>query len=404
VSDPVDLDALVSRIHDAPLQLVLAITGGGSGAIAKLLTRPGGSRVLLEALVPYSAAALVDFLQATPEQFCSAHTARLMAMAAYQRAMRLAGPVAASVPTTNETLADGGRRFIGVGCTASLASDRPKRGDHRIHVACQTADATSEFSLVLGKGRRSRKEEEDVASTIILNALAQAADLAEQTETGAQSDEPLQVRRVAAEPPWQELLHGGRRQVCAGRVPIIPTGRRRLIFPGAFNPLHEGHRQMAQIASQRLELPTEFEISIHNVDKPPLDYLEMQSRAAQFGDEATVWFTRAATFDEKSRLFPDATFVVGADTIARIAEPAYYGDSERAMLSAVERMTQRGARFLVFGRKAASDDELDGMDSRPEFQTLASLELPSALSAICEEVSETEFRTDISSTQLRHHS
>ena len=66
--------------------MVLAITGGGSGAIADLLEVPGGSRTVLEAVVPYSAAALVEFLRGKPEQFCSARTARAMAMAAFQRA------------------------------------------------------------------------------------------------------------------------------------------------------------------------------------------------------------------------------------------------------------------------------------------------------------------------------
>ena len=56
----VDAATLVARIHAAPIRLVLAITGGGSRAIAELLEVPGGSRTLLEAVVPYSSAALED--------------------------------------------------------------------------------------------------------------------------------------------------------------------------------------------------------------------------------------------------------------------------------------------------------------------------------------------------------
>src|SRR4029077_12143673 len=88
----VDIASLVGQIHAAPIRLVVAITGGGSRAIAELLEVPGGSRTLLEAVVPYSAAALSGWLGAEPEQFCSAHTARLMAMAAYRRAQSLAAP------------------------------------------------------------------------------------------------------------------------------------------------------------------------------------------------------------------------------------------------------------------------------------------------------------------------
>src|SRR5688500_7724547 len=139
----VELDELIERIHGVPLQLVIAITGGGSRAIAELLERPGGSRVLLEAIVPYSSAALVDFLQTSPEQFCTGATARLMAMAAYERARRLQPDAARAT------------ELVGIGCTASLASDRLKRGEHRIRVASQLHDTTAEYSLVLTKGCRT---------------------------------------------------------------------------------------------------------------------------------------------------------------------------------------------------------------------------------------------------------
>ena len=53
----------------APMQAVLALTGGGSRAIAELLEVPGGSRTLLEALVPYSEASIANLLGSRPEQF-----------------------------------------------------------------------------------------------------------------------------------------------------------------------------------------------------------------------------------------------------------------------------------------------------------------------------------------------
>src|SRR5437870_9427160 len=114
------LKAIVERVHAFGRRVVLAVTGGGSGVIAELLRVPGGSRTLVEAIVPYGPDALIDFLGREPEQACSTETAIALARRALARASRRSGP---------------GARLVGVGVTASLVTDRPKRGEHRCHIA-----------------------------------------------------------------------------------------------------------------------------------------------------------------------------------------------------------------------------------------------------------------------------
>src|SRR5205823_7907670 len=80
---------LIEQIHKSGRQLVLAVTGGGSGAISALLQVPGASASVLEAIVPYAATALADWLGGRPDQYCSERTARAMAMAAVERARQL---------------------------------------------------------------------------------------------------------------------------------------------------------------------------------------------------------------------------------------------------------------------------------------------------------------------------
>ena len=125
-------DSLVAAIHAQPVRLAIVATGGGSQAIADLLAVPGGSRTILEAVVPYAEGALDEYLRGRPEHFCCERTARLMAMAAYQRACQLS--------------ADSTATIVGIGATASLVSDRPKRGPHRLHVAAQTIRSTHSVS------------------------------------------------------------------------------------------------------------------------------------------------------------------------------------------------------------------------------------------------------------------
>jgi hypothetical protein len=147
---------------------------------------------------------------------------------------------------------------------------------------------------------------------------------------------------------------------------------------------------MAEIAAEIAGRPAEVEISILNVDKPALDYLEIERRLAQFPPEQNVWLTRTATFDAKSRLFPGAVFVVGVDTLRRIADPRYYGDDRAAMLRAIEQIAARGCRFLVFGRSVESS-----------FVCLPHLDLPEELRNLCSDVPPERFREDVSSTALR---
>jgi len=368
----------------------MATTGGGSEAISALLIVPGGSRTVLEAVVPYSAAALEAWLGTRPEQFCHESTARLMAMAAYQRAVGYAQTHI------------GHRLIAGVACTASLASDRPKHGAHRVHVAAQTADFTAVASLELVKGARDRRHEELVAARLLLNMVARACNLADRLPLELQVAEHVVDDATIAPPAWRRLFVGHADSVLADdsrRVPCghqetktatTPAAHHRVIFPGAFHPLHDGHRQMARIAAVRSGVPVEWELSITNVDKPPLDFHEIRLRSEQFASEMPLWLTRAATFVEKARIFPGATFMVGADTITRIAEPRYYHDDGQACQEAIATIAGAGCRFLVFGRKTP-----DG------FESLSDLTLPPALRQICDEVSASEFRADISSTELR---
>jgi hypothetical protein len=104
-----------------------------------------------------------------------------------------------------------------------------------------------------------------------------------------------------------------------------------------------------------------------------------------------VLLTRAPTFLEKCRRFPNVTFVVGADTVVRIGERRYY-TSAIACDEALADIVKAQCRFLVFGRMS---------DSNSQFMTLETLSLPGALRTICDEITEKEFRIDLSSTALR---
>jgi nicotinamide mononucleotide (NMN) deamidase PncC len=370
---------MIAEVQASGRQAVLAITGGGTGAIAELLRVPGGSRLLLEAIVPYDARSLAEFLGVAPEQACSAETAVAMAERARGRAAALARTEA--VP-------------IGLGATASLVSDRPKQGEHRCHIAVATDAGTDLTSIVLDKGRRDRPAEEDLVARAIVLCLARGCGVAAPSPEAVLGPGEIFTRRsLPSSSPIDQLLSG-----TIARVTVCPDGQLAssaptpsAVLPGSFNPRHGGHVGLAQTAAQILGTPVHFELSVLNVDKPALTAGEVRRRLAQFAWQATVELTRAPTFLEKSRLFRDVTFVIGADTAERLVAARYYGGSEAQMYAALEEMAGRGARFLVAVRR----------DAAGRVRSLADAVIPARFAGLFTQIPENSFRVDASSTELR---
>ncbi len=414
---------LIERIHAALQQAVIVVTGGGAMAISDLLSIPGGSRTLLEAVVPYSASAVTAWLGKRPDHFCSEEAALAMAAVAFERAKKLA----ANDDATNARAA-----LIGLSCTASLASDRPKKGEHRAHVAIQTESESRTWSLVLTKDARSRLAEEQLVGHMVLCALAQVSRLDAIPALELLPGEKVSEDHAQADSLLIELLAGQRKvvwslpvgvdreptpirgdQVSSNRCPpparpvnseirnpkseISPVlspelsmfARPKGLLCGSFHPLHFGHEQLRAAAEPQLGGPVYYEMSIRNVDKPPLDFLSIGRRRAQFTSQPLA-LTAAPTFAEKAAALPGAVFVVGVDTAERIVNCRYYQGSDPALREALAQIRSAGCRFLVAGRQAGD-----------RFETLTDVAIPAEFSDLFAPISPGEFRADVSSTELR---
>jgi hypothetical protein len=370
---------LISASHASGRKAALAITGGGSGAIGELLRIPGGSRLLIEAQVPYDEQALAAFLGVAPAQACSADTAIALAQAARARAARL-------VPA--------GADLVGLGATAALVSDRPRRGEHRFHIAFADAAGIAHCTGVLAKGRRDRAAEEDLVARAIVLWLARACGVAAPSPKSLfDADEPYAETVVASADAIDHLLVGTH-----NRVTVQPDGEVTLsapqpsvLFPGSFNPMHDGHVLLARAAEELKQQPLAFEISVTNVDKPPLAGETVRHRLRQFAWKSPVELTRAPTFLEKSRLFPRTTFVVGADTAERLFGAKYYDGDEARMRDALDEIANAGGSFLVAVR----------IDAAGRLRALKDIPVPRRYTDLFTEIPEHRFRLDTSSSELR---
>jgi nicotinic acid mononucleotide adenylyltransferase len=374
-----DLVKLVESMHATAPMVVYEFAGAGAQALAWLHSVGGSSRTLLEATDRYAASAVTDALGFEPEPFTSAQVARAMATKAFLRACYLADPAA---------------NVGGIGLTATIATDRKKRGDHRCWLAVCDASGVTTYALTLSKGARTRPEEEQLVSLLTLSAMAQFCGLSDLPVLPLLSQEELVeefeavglLERLVAEEFGLITVWPDGRMVPAEFLPTIA------ILSGAFNPFHEGHRQLAEVASRILKQEVYYELPLVNADKGFIATNEARRRIAQFAHVSPLILTAVPLFRQKARLFPHSVFVTGVDTVRRLIQPRFYHNDAQEMLGSFREIRTAGCRFLVPGRL-----------ENEQFFTLQDIQLPFGYQELFEEIPEVDFRVDISSTALRQN-
>jgi hypothetical protein len=316
------------------------------------------------------------FLGFEPEQSASAQTAKDMAKAAFRKA---------------KAQLEDDSPPVGLACAATIATDRPKRGEHRAYVSAWDQQGNTLYSLNLHKGLRDRAGEEKLVSRLLVYALMLLSGLDSDLELELTPRDNLEIERTEHPAPLEQLVLGDAAWVVVRAGKMIVEGEAPgTLLPGSFSPLHQGHHGLAQTAAKISGSEVGFELSVTNVDKPDLEESEILKRLAQFTAGETAVLTRAETFFKKARLFPGRTFVVGWDTAIRLVAQRYYGDDRDAMMMALAEMLAAGTRFLVAGR-----------EDQGAFKTLSDVPIPEGLEGLFQGIPEGQFREDISSTQLR---
>lgn len=341
---------LADKIHNSGLKFVVAVTGGGTDVFGNLLRNGGGSASLLEAVIPYNQDSFRDFVGGKPEKFVSAEAARDLAMASFQRGLKLCG----ETPFGD---------VIGIGATSSLKKNLERSGrTHHAFVAMQTFQETRTWSLMFDESR-TREEEEGKTADLILAAMIYASGQHIDWNHFYSGDAFLAEGMIYQNKKVSGLLtgHSKKYRHCLQDMEKMSGV---LIMPGSFNPPHPGHLEMARVASQLHNGPVNFEISVRNVDKTMLNFQEIKKRIeyleqiSEPGIHDSVYVTDAPLFTDKAKLFPGSVFIVGYDTIERLNNANRYGQD----LKEVCRLFRKyGISFRVFHRIINGQPSTDEM-------------------------------------------
>jgi nicotinic acid mononucleotide adenylyltransferase/nicotinamide mononucleotide (NMN) deamidase PncC len=314
----------LKELKDKNVNIHVAATGAGAGLQSELWEVPGCSSYLSGASFPYAPEEHEELVGFKPEHYCSEEDAIDLALAAYMKAYRF-----------------GGKKPVGIGITASVASEKEHRGDHRIFGCIMTDDKVLSYSTNLEKGSGSAQRFVDgqLANHVGIILLNEAFSGGDPSEIGLYKN----CTELAIQRFWLHSL-------------FLPDGRRLnhkdfnfdgtlyALMPGAFNPPHEGHFGLANAVKLQWRTDVIFEICATHPIKPTLTVQQMLQRAKLLRGHH-ILFTQDSLYIDKARAHPNMPLVVGADAMLRILDPQWGNPEEQ-----LKEFTKLGTEFWIASR------------------------------------------------------
>jgi hypothetical protein len=361
------------KLKQAGVNIHVIATGAGAGLQQQLWQVPGSSAYLSGCSFPYAPEEQEELLGFMPEHFCSEEAAVDLACAAYMKAYKF-----------------GGKKPVGVGLTASVASEKIHRGDHRIFICVVTDDKISLFSHLLDKGVGSFKRKDDGIKADMLGLFM----LTESIEIFAASDPKIIYITDATEMARARFFAHPFFAANGKRLATLPKNDNYALMSGAFNPPHDGHFGLAQEVLKNRNHRVVFEITTEPPHKDPLSVQDMLKRAKNLQGHDRFFTRKLALYLDKAKAFPGVPLVMGADAAVRLFDPKW-GVS---IVDLVRQFDELGTIFYVAGREVngkfiVCDDIIESIQDQLSF---------TQLKMAIDMMHDIPGRWDISSTELRN--
>jgi nicotinamide mononucleotide (NMN) deamidase PncC len=288
-------------LKSAGVNIHIIATGAGAGLQQRLWEVPGSSAYLSGCSFPYAAEEQEELLGFMPEHFCSEEAAIDLASAAYMKAYKF-----------------GGKKPIGVGLTASVASEKIHRGEHRVFICVMTDDKVQLFSHTFekGAGQFNRYRDGEQCDNFAFWMLLETSNVYDSRAVLQYSKDvtDLAKERFFARPYF---VANGK------RLATLPTNKHLAIMPGAYNPPHEGHLGTAQAVMDEYGRTVVFEVTAEPPHKAALTVQQLLQRAKLLQGHDRLFTRKEPYYLDKAKAFPGIPLVLGADAMVRMLDPKW---------------------------------------------------------------------------------
>lgn len=341
------------ELKKANVNVHIVATGAGAGIQQQLWELPGSSAYLSGASFPYSNEEQEELLGFMPEHFCSEEAAIDLASSAYMKAYKF-----------------GGKCPVGVGLTASVASEKEHRGDHRVY-GCVITDHFVRSSHTIfvekGVGAQQRYKQGCVSDGLGFHLLIDTIKGVQGALTQYQDASALAMERFMLRP----FFTGEGK-----RLDKLPKEGRFALMPGAFNPPHEGHFGAAKAAMDDYNYKAIFEVTANSPHKDPLTVQELLKRAKLLAGQHRLFSNDMPLYLDKAKKYPKKPIVLGADAMIRMLDPKW-GLNIAEMLN---KFYTLGTKLFVASREVngnvmTCEDILNDIKAKHPFKVWASAQI-----------------------------
>jgi nicotinic acid mononucleotide adenylyltransferase/nicotinamide mononucleotide (NMN) deamidase PncC len=311
-------------LKNAGVNIHIIATGGGAGLQRRLWEVPGSSAYLSGCSFPYATEEQEELLGFKPEHFCSEEAAVDLASAAYMKAYNF-----------------GGKKPVGVGITASVASEKEHRGEHRVFICVMTDEKVQllHHTFTKGVGQAKRFEDGERCDTLGFWMLLETANIFGSTSVAKDARDATDLARSRF---FARPFFGANGK----RLGKMPTNRHLALMPGAYNPPHEGHFGTAQYVMDEYGRTVVYEVTAEPPHKEALSVQLLLQRAKLLHGHDRLFTQRTPLYLDKARANPGIPLVLGADAMVRMLDPKWGVDLNELFIG----FESLNTKLLVSGR------------------------------------------------------